>query len=190
MRLRQPRRKKRAAIVHERLAPMAERGQGIWVRVNYPDPDQLGADLEAICHPGLGAVCVPKIASPADIAEVDRLITYFEGAAGVPLGTVAIVPLLETAEGIAAPREIFAASDRVRYAGGLAADGADVAAGARLPMVAHLRGVVRVALARADCRPRSRPREPDHRPREPWGISTRSGASRNRAAAWGTPACS
>ncbi|MCY4086004.1 MAG: CoA ester lyase [Actinomycetia bacterium] len=114
------------AIVHERLAPMEERGQGIWVRVNYPDPDQLRADLEAICHPGLGAVCVPKIASPADIAEVDRLITYFEGAAGVPLGTVAIVPLLETAEGIAAPREIFTASDRVRYAGGLAADGADV----------------------------------------------------------------
>ena len=114
------------AIVRERLSPMAERGQAIWVRVNYPALDELRADLEAICHPGLGAVCVPKIASPADITQVDRLVTYLEGAAGIELGTIAIVPLLETAEGIASPREIFAASDRVRYAGGLAADGADV----------------------------------------------------------------
>ena len=37
-----------------------------------------------------------------------------------------VAPAKETAEGIASPREIFAASDRVRYAGGLAADGADV----------------------------------------------------------------
>ena len=114
------------AIVRERLSAMAERGQAIWVRVNYPEADELRADLEAICYPGLAAVCVPKVASPADIARVDQLITYLEGAAGVPLGTIAIVPLLETAEGIASPREIFAASDRVRYAGGLAADGADV----------------------------------------------------------------
>ncbi len=114
------------AIVRERLSPMAERGQAIWVRVNFPALDELRADLEAVCHHGLGAVCVPKVASPADIAQVDQLITYLEGAAGISLGTVAIVPLLETAEGIASSREIFAASDRVRYAGGLAADGADV----------------------------------------------------------------
>ncbi len=113
-------------IVAERLAGLAACGQTAWVRVNEPESAEIRPDLAAVCREGLGAVGVPKTASAAQIAEIDRQISYHEGANGVAYGTIAIIPLLETAIGMANALDVFNASPRVAYAGGLAADGADV----------------------------------------------------------------
>ena len=72
------------------------------------------------------AVCVPKVASAEQIERLDREISYHEGANGVPHGTVAIMPLLETAAGMVDALAVFRSSERVAYAGALAAAGADV----------------------------------------------------------------
>jgi citrate lyase subunit beta/citryl-CoA lyase len=113
-------------IVAERLPRLEAQGQVAWVRINEPGSTDLEADIAAICRTGLGAVCVPKVRDTNDVALVDRLLTYHEGVNDLPLGSVAIDPLLETAAGIASAGEIFAASGRIAYAGGLAAEGADV----------------------------------------------------------------
>lgn len=113
-------------IVAERLGGLAEQGQAAWVRVNEPGSADCAADLAAVCRPGLVAVCVPKVASPEQIVELDRAISYHEGASGVPMGTIAIMPLLETAIGMVSALDVFRASSRVAYAGALAAAGADV----------------------------------------------------------------
>lgn len=113
-------------IVAQRLAGLAEHGQPVWVRVNEPGSSDLAADLAAVCRAGLVAVCVPKVASAEQIIEIDRSIAYSEGANGVPLGSIAIMPLLETAIGMASALEVFQASPRIAYAGALAAAGADV----------------------------------------------------------------
>ncbi|MGI9659839.1 MAG: aldolase/citrate lyase family protein, partial [Gaiellaceae bacterium] len=65
-------------IVAERLAGLAEQGQAVWVRVNEPDSEDLLPDLAAVCRAGLGAVCVPKVASAEQIVEIDREISYNE----------------------------------------------------------------------------------------------------------------
>ena len=114
------------AIIAERLAGLAGQGQPVWVRVNEPGSDDLAHDLAAVCRQGLGAVCIPKVASAAQIAEIDLEISYNEGVNGVELGTIAIVPLLETATGMIDARQVFEASSRIAYAGALAAAGADV----------------------------------------------------------------
>ena len=113
-------------IVAERLAGLAEQGQAAWVRVNDPESADCAADLAAVCRPGLVAVCVPKVASAEQIERLDREISYHEGANGVPHGTVAIMPLLETAAGMVDALAVFRSSERVAYAGALAAAGADV----------------------------------------------------------------
>jgi citrate lyase subunit beta/citryl-CoA lyase len=113
-------------IVASRLAGLAAQGQGVWVRVNEPGSADLAADLAAICRPGLRAVCVPKIASPTEIEALDRALAYHEGANGMQFGEVGIVPLLETAAGMAVALDVFRSSDRVCYAGAICAAGADV----------------------------------------------------------------
>jgi citrate lyase subunit beta/citryl-CoA lyase len=115
------------AIVRELLPVLAERGQPAWVRVNELGGGRLEADLEAICRTGLHAVCLPKVRGARDIEQADRLLAYEEGRNGLALGSIGIVPLLETAEAIAAPADVFRASPRIRYAGAVAAPGADVA---------------------------------------------------------------
>lgn len=113
-------------IVAERLAGLAEQGQGVWVRVNEPGSSDIDADLAAVCRPGLLAVCVPKVATTSQVVEIDRALSYHEGASGMAHGTVAIVPLLETAIGMVSALEIFRVSPRIAYAGAMAAAGADV----------------------------------------------------------------
>lgn len=113
-------------IVRELLPALRKRGQGVWVRVNEFASGQLEDDLDAVCGQGLDAVCLPKVRGPGDIEQLDRLLAYREGRNGLPLGSIGIVPLLETAVAIAEPTPVFGASPRVRYAGAIAASGADV----------------------------------------------------------------
>jgi citrate lyase subunit beta/citryl-CoA lyase len=111
-------------IVRELLPALRQQGQTVWVRVNAGE--QLAADIDAVGREGLGAICLPKVRGPRDIEELDRLLAYTEGRNGLNLGSIRIVPLLETAEAIHRPAPLFRASPRVAYAGGLAAPGADV----------------------------------------------------------------
>ena len=112
-------------IVAERLPQLAERGQQVWVRVNALETDHAESDLAAVCAPGVGVICLPK-ASPEDVVAADRLIAHAEGRNGLPLGTIGLYPLLETANALLNAAAVFAASPRVRYGGALATPGADI----------------------------------------------------------------
>jgi citrate lyase subunit beta/citryl-CoA lyase len=70
-------------------------------------------DLEAIMGPGLDGVMVPKVESAGDIAIVDWLISELERRRGMRPGSVIIVALVETAEGIAHASEIASSSPRL-----------------------------------------------------------------------------
>lgn len=71
---------------------------GLYVRINSLDTGLTGDDLEAIVIPGLDGVFLPKMYTRDDIVGLDALITYFERKNGVELGTVQVIPDLETAE--------------------------------------------------------------------------------------------
>ncbi len=95
------------------------------VRVNRLETGITGDDLEAITCPQLYGVLLPKVESPADVAEVDNLLSHFEGKAGMEVGSVFIDPGLETAQSIRQSYEIATASPRVAHMGGSGGKGGD-----------------------------------------------------------------
>lgn len=86
---------------------------GTIVRMN-PLEEGGADDLDAVVGPDLDAVMLPKAATVGQIRELDDLLTYYEGRAGMPRKSVAIMILPETAEGLQDARELVAASPRVR----------------------------------------------------------------------------
>ena len=77
------------------------------------DPTALYDDLGACVHPGLAGIVVTRAESIGEIAEADALLDRLESERGIAVGTVKIVPALETARGNHAAYEICRASPRV-----------------------------------------------------------------------------
>ncbi|MFC0534199.1 HpcH/HpaI aldolase/citrate lyase family protein [Phytohabitans kaempferiae] len=86
----------------------AYRGRAVAVRVNGTGSGLLADDLTAVVAAGPGAVILPKVQDPSELAEADALITGVEQAAGLPTGAVRLLPLIETAAGVARCDDILA----------------------------------------------------------------------------------
>jgi citrate lyase subunit beta / citryl-CoA lyase len=113
-------------LVGEEIAGLAQRVGSVWVRVN-PEPHEMLDDLQAVVRPGLAVVQLPKVHEPAAVLELDRLLSWFEGRNGLPRDSVAINPILETANGLRQAYEIAMCCRRVEYMGGLIAKLGDTA---------------------------------------------------------------
>jgi citrate lyase subunit beta / citryl-CoA lyase len=83
-----------AAWVHRPHAPHPE----IWVRIN--SGERRDDDLRAVGAAGLTGVCVPKVAGRADLERLDAVLAESEARDGVPRGSVAVCPLIESASGL------------------------------------------------------------------------------------------
>jgi citrate lyase subunit beta/citryl-CoA lyase len=79
---------------------LAESDVGVVVRVNALDTPHFGADLEAVVRPGLTALLLPKVYGVEDLVAFDALVRHFEIRVGMTLGTVGLVPSLETAKSL------------------------------------------------------------------------------------------
>ena len=69
----------------------------VCVRLHAPEDDELDADLDAVVHPHLTAVLVPKVTHEDQVVEVAEALAFHEGRRGMPRGQVRIWPLVETA---------------------------------------------------------------------------------------------
>lgn len=85
----------------------------ITVRINAIDTPYWKDDLEAIVPLKPDLIMPPKSASAADIQTLDRAIAEIEQRHGMPVGTVKLIPLIETALGVERAFEIATASPRV-----------------------------------------------------------------------------
>ena len=97
----------------EEIAELKAAGIGAFVRVQPLFPGT-AAQLEAAVCAGLTAIVLPKARTVEDIRRLHDLLSYAEGRAGLAHGTVGILPLPETAEGMRDASALAAASDRVR----------------------------------------------------------------------------
>jgi len=95
------------------IATLAAAGIAPLVRINAL-ADGAALDVQHVVARGLEAVVLPKVNGPEDVAELDRMLSEAEAAAGMPQRGVGIVPLPETARGLWLSYETAAASDRVR----------------------------------------------------------------------------
>lgn len=89
-------------------------GPTAFVRINSLTTPFAYDDLRVIVGPGLDAVIVPKVESAAQIATVDWLLSQLERAASLPDRTVEVMPIIETAAGLAHVAEIAVSSPRLR----------------------------------------------------------------------------
>ena len=95
------------------VGELREAGVGACVRIN-PLSDGTAAEIAAAMADGLTAVLLPKASSAAEIRRLHDLLSYHEGRAGLAHGTVGILPLPETAEGMHGACKLARASTRVR----------------------------------------------------------------------------
>jgi citrate lyase subunit beta/citryl-CoA lyase len=100
----------RAAVADYLSAGPAGPGEQ-WVRINSGDPGH--ADVAAVVTPALAGVCLPKVSSVGELRALDEVLARAENQAGLPAGSVAVCPLIESAAGLAAVADI-ACGPRVR----------------------------------------------------------------------------
>lgn len=100
-------------MAREAIGLLKDQGIPAFVRINalgHGGED----DVPAIAVEGFSGVMLPKARSAEEVRMLDRLLGYAEGKAGLAFGSVAILPLPETAEGLWAARDLAAASTRCR----------------------------------------------------------------------------
>lgn len=90
----------------------------LFARVQPPSTGQTIKDLRAVLNPALAGILLPKVHGPADVHAADALLTCMEVEEGLAPHSVAMYPILETAQAIRLAYEIAMASPRVAYMGG------------------------------------------------------------------------
>lgn len=95
--------------IHE----LRDNNTGAFVRIQ-PLYDGTAKEIEAAVTDGLTAIVPPKVATPDEIRTLHDMLSYYEGKANVPHGTVGLLPLPETAIGMYDAFNLVKASTRVR----------------------------------------------------------------------------
>jgi citrate lyase subunit beta/citryl-CoA lyase len=101
------------ANLKDEIAELKAANTAAFVRLN-PLSEATGKELDSAVMAGLTAVTLPKAASAGEILALHDLLSYHEGKAGLPHGTVGILPLPETAEGMQDAHALAKASRRVK----------------------------------------------------------------------------
>jgi len=109
----------RAPVVEAMRAKGASLG---YVRVNPLSTPFAHGDIVAIVQPGLDGIVLPKVESASDVAIAGWLIAQLERDRGLAAGSVDLLPIVESAAGVANLREILRASPRVKRVAFGAAD--------------------------------------------------------------------
>lgn len=114
------------AQVRELIGTIGTGDPMVFVRINEVDTLAGMRDICAVVASGLTGVLIPKVESTRDVVVVDQMLAWIEESEGLDIGTINIVPILETAAGIRSAFDIATASKRTAYMGGLGVKGGDV----------------------------------------------------------------
>jgi citrate lyase subunit beta / citryl-CoA lyase len=95
------------------LPRLATSGRPVIPRVNALDTEWVEADLEAVVGKHIFGISIGKVRRAGDIAAVSRLIGEIERRADLRVGTLHLLPWIETAEAIVNVTEICRASERI-----------------------------------------------------------------------------
>ncbi len=100
-------------LVRSAIMNMGFNGVEITVRINSIDTNYWKHDIDAIVPLKPNLIMPPKASCAADILTVDAYIAEVERRSGIPVGTVKLIPLIETALGVENAYAIASACPRV-----------------------------------------------------------------------------
>ncbi len=84
-------------LVARKIPALLAQGQRIWVRINRSAHIYDLDDLLAVVQPGVEGIVISKPWGPEDVCMASSMIAEAETRANLPLGTIGLIPLLETA---------------------------------------------------------------------------------------------
>jgi citrate lyase subunit beta/citryl-CoA lyase len=87
---------------------------GAYIRVNAFNTEFCYGDAVAVVGPGLDGIVLPMVESHEQLLAFDWLVGSLERERGLAPGGIDIIPIIETAKGIANARAIAAAGTRVK----------------------------------------------------------------------------
>lgn len=124
------------ALVAGKIPELVAKGHRIWVRVNKSAHIYDLEDIFAVVQPGVEGLVISKPWGPEDIHMASAMIAEAESRANIELGTVKLIPLLETARSM---QLCFEIAEHPRVAGivGATAKNADMARALRFVWTAH-----------------------------------------------------
>ncbi|MGE0718158.1 MAG: CoA ester lyase, partial [Alphaproteobacteria bacterium] len=85
-----------------------------YVRVNAMETEFCFGDLHGIVHPGLDGIVLPKVETAAGLLAVDWAVGNLERERGLPAGGIDIMPIIETAKGLANIDAIARCGSRIK----------------------------------------------------------------------------
>ena len=103
------------AVTADALPSLFELGKAVVPRVNSLNTGLTEGDLAAVVGPHIVAISIGKVRSADDITVVDGMLSELEADRGLEVGTVGILPWLETASAIVNAHAICCTSERVRW---------------------------------------------------------------------------
>ena len=102
-------RKMAAAAIKE----LTSAGQEVFVRINSLQTNDVVPDIKAVITSRLRGIVLPKSESVDDIRRADTLIENAEKEAGLDVGSIGILALIETPKGVINAYEVVSASHRI-----------------------------------------------------------------------------
>ncbi len=99
-------------FIKDSLDLLGSVGFELWVRPNGTTTGLLEADLDGVVRKGLNGILLPKVEDPNEVKMLGRMLTERERERGIPRGSVAIIPTIESAKGSLNVLGICAASKR------------------------------------------------------------------------------
>ena len=83
------------------------------VRVHPATHPQMRNDVAAVIGPSVHGIMLAKVDGPNDVVAAATAMDELEAAAGVPVGSTALLPLVESCAGLRLTYEITGASERI-----------------------------------------------------------------------------
>jgi len=92
---------------------LSNHNQKVMVRVNSLDTGLTKDEITNIINPRLYGISLGKVTSIWDIKSLDNMLVESEGRLQIPIGTIKIIPWIETAQSIMRLDDIAKASNRI-----------------------------------------------------------------------------
>ncbi len=109
------------ASARERLVDLPESPVPIYVRTNAFETGMLWDDVIVAGQANIDGLVIPKAESPELLREIDGALRALETTTGREVGSISVVPLIESGIGVRATFDMMRSSDRVQsvlYGGG------------------------------------------------------------------------
>jgi citrate lyase subunit beta/citryl-CoA lyase len=100
-------------FVRDSIGMLGMGGADVFVRVNALSTGLTEEDLWFTVQEGLTGVVLPKCESKGDVSRLEDTISKLEAERGIEIGSVALLPLIETPRGLINAYEIATSSSRI-----------------------------------------------------------------------------